>query len=187
VSAVATPTTPPLEPGPADGPGSAGSVTTVGPRHLSPRLRVLWHAQAAFATALVASATAITAAIAHGAEAPTTALVLGITATVVLLAGIAISATLPARAWQRWTYDLGEETLELRHGLITHRRSLVPYFRVQHIDLVAGPLERSLGISRLVVRTASATSDSQIPGIASDEADRLRRQILARAGQGDAV
>jgi membrane protein YdbS with pleckstrin-like domain len=48
-------------------------------------------------------------------------------------------------------------------------------------------VERLVGLSRLIIHTASAGTDATVPGIAAEEAEELRRVILARAGTGDAV
>ncbi len=93
----------------------------------------------------------------------------------------------PQLAFDRWRYELAETTLELERGLLVHTHTAIPYFRVQHIDITRSPLERALGLSQLVVRTAAASTDATIPGVAVADADRLRRVILARTGQGDAV
>jgi membrane protein YdbS with pleckstrin-like domain len=58
---------------------------------------------------------------------------------------------------------------------------------VQYVDINQGPIERALGLARLRVHTAAASSDATIPGIAADEADALRQVILERTGSGDAV
>ena len=55
------------------------------------------------------------------------------------------------------------------------------------IDIAQGPVERAVGLARLVVHTASAGTDASIPGIAAGDAEGLRRLILARTGHGDAV
>jgi len=89
--------------------------------------------------------------------------------------------------YRHWSYELAEEALELRHGILQRTHSAIPYWRVQYIDVQQGPIERALGLSRLVVHTAAASTDAQIPGIAADRAEALRRVLLARAGTGDAV
>ena len=71
--------------------------------------------------------------------------------------------------------------------MLTRRESTIPYHRVQHIDLEAGPLERRLGLTSLILRTASASSDSTVPGIDAGDAEALRARILALVGTGDAV
>ena len=79
------------------------------------------------------------------------------------------------------------DALELRHGVFVLRESLVPYHRIQQIDVVRDPLERALGLSTLELRTAAATTDAKVPGIPADAAESLRRALLERAHVDDAV
>ena len=89
--------------------------------------------------------------------------------------------------WRSWQFRVGAGALHLRHGVLTRRESTIPYHRVQHIDLEAGPLERRMGLTSLILRTASASSDSTVPGIDAGDAEELRTRILALVGTGDAV
>ena len=89
--------------------------------------------------------------------------------------------------WRSWEFRIGEDALHLRHGVLTRRISTIPYHRVQHIDTEAGPLERRFGLTTFVLRTASASSDSTVPGIDAAHAEALRVQILALVGSGDAT
>jgi hypothetical protein len=93
----------------------------------------------------------------------------------------------PRSRYRHWRYQVATDALELRHGVVRQIHSAIPYFRVQHIDVARGPFERAVGLSRLVLHTASAGTDATIPGIAAGDAEGLRRLILARAGHGDAV
>lgn len=99
----------------------------------------------------------------------------------------AIVAGWTALVWRSWRFRVGEDALEIHHGVITRQASTIPYHRVQHIDIEAGPLERKLRLCSLVLRTASASSDSAVPGIDATQAEALRQRILARAGAGDAT
>jgi uncharacterized protein len=149
-------------------------------RQLSPRVVLLWRLQGAIATlAVTAVAAAIWLATRHLAWLLLAAALLVVSSTFTILAS--------RLQYERWTYSLGAEALDLQHGVLTHRRSVVPYFRLQHIDVESGPLERTLGLCRLVVRTAAATTDASLPGIDQAEADSLRLLLLERAGRGDAV
>ena len=94
---------------------------------------------------------------------------------------------LPRLAYRYWAYAVDEGALLLRHGVVFRSESAIPYFRVQHVDIERGPIERACGLSRLVVRTASATTDATIPGLSERDAVELRGLILERAGRGDAV
>lgn len=101
--------------------------------------------------------------------------------------GLVLAVWLPGLVYRGWRYRLGEEALELRHGVLTVHRSIVPYFRVQHVDLEQGPLERALGLARLKVHTASAGTDASLPGVELAEAEKVRRLVLDRAEVGDGV
>lgn len=110
-----------------------------------------------------------------------------VTASVLAVAGGLLVRWWTALVWRSWQFRVGDGALQLRHGVLTRRESTIPYHRVQHIDLEAGPLERRMGLTSLILRTASASSDSTVPGIDAAEAEALRTRILALVGTGDAV
>jgi len=89
--------------------------------------------------------------------------------------------------WRSWEFRVGHGALHLRHGVLVRHESTIPFHRVQHIDTEAGPLERRLGLATFVLRTASASSDSTVPGIDAAHAEELRERILALVGSGDAT
>ena len=111
----------------------------------------------------------------------------GLAAALVAAAGGLAAWWLPRARYRQWRYQVASDALELRHGVVRRVHSAIPYFRVQHIDVAQGPVERAVGLARLVVHTASAGTDATIPGIAADDAEGLRRLILSRTGSGDAV
>lgn len=87
-----------------------------------------------------------------------------------------------------WIYQVREDSLYLERGVVTHRRTHVPYVRIQHVDTSRGPLERWLGLSTLVVYTAgSRGADVSIPGLEPDEARDLQQRVkrLAIEAEGD--
>ena len=65
-------------------------------------------------------------------------------------------------------------------GLILRRLVIVPYGRMQMVDLRAGPIDRWLGIATVQLHTAAATTDAAIPGLPPDEAAGLRDRLAAR-------
>jgi membrane protein YdbS with pleckstrin-like domain len=111
----------------------------------------------------------------------------GLAAGLIAVAGGLAAWWWPRSRYRHWSYQVAPDALELRHGVVRRIHSAIPYFRVQHIDVARGPVERAVGLSRLVLHTASAGTDATIPGIAAGDAEGLRRLILARAGHGDAV
>ena len=143
---------------------------------------VLWRLQA-LALAAAVAVPLIAVAILASALPVGVRLVLAVTAAL----GVVPAATLPGVFYRGWRYRVGEEALELRHGVLTVKRSIVPYFRVQHVDLSQGPIERALGLARLKVHTASAGTDASLPGVELERAEEVRRLVLDRAEVGDGV
>ena len=93
----------------------------------------------------------------------------------------------PRRAYAHASYRLDAEGLEIRRGVIWRRVVNVPQTRVQHTDVSQGPIERSHGLSTLIVHTAG-TEHAQValPGLSREDALALRDQLLPRDGR-DAV
>jgi uncharacterized protein len=135
----------------------------------SPRLRRARHLEAALATVALVVGAAALAALA-GTPAAVVAVVCA------LAGGAALDVTLQRRVGA-WGYLEREDDLLVRRGLLVRRLSVVPYGRMQFIDVTAGPIERSFGLATVRLHTAAAASDARIPGLASDEAARLRDRL----------
>jgi uncharacterized protein len=90
------------------------------------------------------------------------------------------------RRFAAWAYAEREDDLLVRRGVMFSRLSVVPYGRMQFIDVTAGPLERSFGLATVRMHTAAAASDARIPGLELDEANRLRDR-LAELGEAQAA
>lgn len=71
------------------------------------------------------------------------------------------------------------DDLLIRKGVMFRTLVVVPYGRMQFVDVQAGPLDRWGGIARVQLHTAAPASDAQIPGLAPAEADRLRDRLSA--------
>ena len=72
------------------------------------------------------------------------------------------------------------DDLLVRSGLLVRRVSVVPYGRMQYVDVTVGPLEGALGLATVRLHTAAAATQAVIPGLPEDEAARLREQLSAR-------
>jgi len=99
-------------------------------------------------------------------------------AAAVVLAGLLAERFL-ARRVASWGYAERNDDLMVRRGVLVRRLSVIPYGRMQFIDITAGPLERALGLATLRMHTAAAASDARIPGLASATAAALRDQLAA--------
>jgi hypothetical protein len=107
-------------------------------------------------------------------------LVTGIVAALALAAVLA----LPARRYRAWSYHEGEDELDIRHGLLFRVRTVVPFGRVQHIDVSQGPVERRYGVATLILHTAGTRGAAvSLPGLAHAEAERMRERIRAKIRQ----
>jgi uncharacterized protein len=83
------------------------------------------------------------------------------------------------RAVKAWGYAERDNDLLVRHGLLIRRLSIVPYARMQYVDVTAGPLERAFGLATVQLHTAAAASDARVPGLPPEEASRLRDRLTA--------
>jgi hypothetical protein len=102
-----------------------------------------------------------------------------------LVAG-AILLGFVGRRYRSWGYAEREDDLLIRRGVMFARLSVVPYGRMQFIDVTAGPLERSFGLATVRLHTAAAATDARIPGLEREEAARLR-DSLAELGEAQAA
>jgi uncharacterized protein len=104
---------------------------------------------------------------------------LAATATVASVVLVLLRAVLVVRSVRSWGYAERAEDLLVRHGIFVRRLSIVPYARMQFVDVTAGPLERALGLATVSLHTAAAASDASVPGLEGDEATRLRDRLAA--------
>ena len=88
-------------------------------------------------------------------------------------------AIVTIRAVQAWGYAERDNDLLVRHGLLIRRLSIVPYARMQYVDVTAGPLERAFHLATVQLHTAAAASDARVPGLPAEEASRLRDRLTA--------
>jgi uncharacterized protein len=88
-------------------------------------------------------------------------------------------AIVTVRAVRAWGYAERDQDLLVRHGLLVRRLSIVPYARMQFVDVTAGPLERAFGLATVQLHTAAAATDARVPGLPPGEAARLRDRLTA--------
>jgi membrane protein YdbS with pleckstrin-like domain len=78
-------------------------------------------------------------------------------------------------------FQLRDDDLLFRRGLLFQRFVSVPYGRMQLIDITRGPVSRIVGLSDLHFVTAAASSTVAIPGLPIADAEELRDQLVALA------
>ena len=113
--------------------------------------------------------------------------VAAVTGSVWVWASAALVAVLVA--WVGWLvprqvramgYAERADDLLLRRGILFRSMVVVPYGRMQYVDVTAGPLARRLGIASVQLHTASPGTDASIDGLPTAEAARLRDQLASR-------
>ncbi|MDR1711254.1 MAG: PH domain-containing protein [Propionibacteriaceae bacterium] len=127
----------------------------------------------------------------------------GITAGIVLLVGVA--------AWLFWTeiwvaiiafaafaiaasqlvliprrvralgWAIRDRDLFVKHGVLNRTLSVVPYTRVQYVDITVGPIERAFGLTTLQVNTAAVGTATAVPGLSPEQAAGLREILTDKS------
>ncbi len=81
----------------------------------------------------------------------------------------------PQRIYRRLRYGLTDRLLQVVRGWLFHTDTIVPFVRVQHLDVTRGPLDKMFGTATLVVHTAGTrNSIVTVPGLAPDRAGQIR-------------
>ena len=98
----------------------------------------------------------------------------------VLLLAIWLIVRAPLRRYHARGYQMGGDRLRVVRGLLFQSDTVVPFGRVQHIDVHQGPIERAYGLGTLVLHTAGNHNSSvSLPGLAHGDALAMREEIRA--------
>lgn len=104
----------------------------------------------------------------------------GIIAGPVLLIALALIIRVPASRYNARGYQISADRLRVVRGLMFRSDTVVPFGRVQHIDVHQGPLDRFFGIATLTLHTAGNHNASvSLPGLAEDLAREMREDVRA--------
>jgi len=102
---------------------------------------------------------------------------------------LGVGLLLALLAWEIWLarrqvralgYAERADDLLIRRGILFRSIVVVPYGRMQYVDVTAGPLQRALGIATVRLHTAAAQTDATIPGLVPEAADALRDRLTER-------
>jgi membrane protein YdbS with pleckstrin-like domain len=91
-----------------------------------------------------------------------------------------LSVLLAPRRVRAIGYAERGEDLLVRRGLLYQRVTVIPYGRMQYVDVSVSPLQRSFGLATVKLHTAAVGSHAEIPGVEHAEASRLRERLTAR-------
>ncbi|GAA0759513.1 hypothetical protein FHS52_000857 [Erythromicrobium ramosum] len=104
----------------------------------------------------------------------------GIIAGTVLVIALALIIRVPATRYNARGYQISADRLRVVRGLLFRSDTVVPFGRVQHIDVHQGPLDRFFGIATLTLHTAGNHNASvSLPGLGEELAREMREEIRA--------
>ena len=102
----------------------------------------------------------------------------GLPSTLVPLLGLISVVVAPQRIYRHLGYRLTDRLLQIVRGWVFHTDTIVPFVRVQHIDVTRGPIDKLFGTASLVVHTAGThNSIVTVPGLAPQTAADIRDVI----------
>jgi uncharacterized protein len=81
------------------------------------------------------------------------------------------------RNWRSWRYAERADDLLISRGVLWREETVVPYGRMQLVEVTSGPVERWFGLAGVQLHTAAAATDARIPGLDPAEAERLRDRL----------
>ncbi|MFJ5775123.1 PH domain-containing protein [Streptomyces sp. NPDC093094] len=81
------------------------------------------------------------------------------------------------RNWRSWRYAERADDLLISRGVLWHTVTVVPYGRMQLVEVTSGPVERHFGLASVQLHTAAAATDATVPGLHPAEAERLRDRL----------
>lgn len=133
------------------------------------------------------------------------AVVLGVLVLAAIVAAVVVGqpawgflglvAGLLALAWVWWVigrqvramgYSERADDLLVVRGVMFRRLVIVPYGRMQLVDVYRGPIDRAFNLATVQLHTAAATTDASIDGLTPDAAARLRDRLAALGEQRSA-
>lgn len=74
-----------------------------------------------------------------------------------------------------------DNELLISSGKMFQTFTVVPYGRIQFVDVTTGPFTRPLGLKAVALHTASSSTDAEIPGLEAADADALRERLAVNA------
>ena len=103
---------------------------------------------------------------------------MGIIVTPVILLAAYWIWVIPQRRYNRWGYDAGTDRLRIVRGYLFYSDTVVPFGRIQHMDVDQGPIERPYGLATFSAHTAGTHGSTiTLPGLPHADALALRERI----------
>jgi putative membrane protein len=107
----------------------------------------------------------------------------GLTLLLLGALGIAIAAAAALLTWLRFRYGVGDNELVIESGVLFRQRRIIPFARIQDVDIERNLLARLTGTAAVRIETGGSGKDEgRLDAVGLAEAERLRTILrLARA------
>jgi len=138
------------------------------------RLRTVWFAEAFLVTVIISAI--ITAILAFALELSLDNAIgaYGVTFGILII----LSITYMTLRYRAWGFELRDDHLYIEHGVFRKVKTMVPFVRIQHVDSQRGVIERTVGLSKIIVYTAgSRGADVTVPGLLPQEAEGIQKKL----------
>ncbi len=89
----------------------------------------------------------------------------------VALEAIITIIIMPAIEYRQWRYFIGEDRIEIIHGIFFTKRTLIPINRIQHLKIEQGILQKRFNLATVEIFTAGGKH--QIKAVLYTKADEI--------------
>jgi membrane protein YdbS with pleckstrin-like domain len=100
--------------------------------------------------------------------------------------GAVVALVAPPIAYRSVRFEVTPLGLLVQTGIVVRSLTIVPHSRIQSVQTTTDPLQRAMGLATVEVRTASSAF-ARVPGLDAARVDRLRDDLAAMAGTGEAT
>ena len=102
----------------------------------------------------------------------------GVVSVPALILAVFVFLRIPNARFNARGYQISRDRLRVVRGVLWRSDTIVPFGRVQHIDVDQGPIERALDIATLTLHTAGNHNSSvKLPGLGHELATQMREEI----------
>ena len=164
---------------------TASRTTLRPPQHqFDPRVLPWWRTQLAITTGILVLPLAVLGLL----IAPARLWLLG-PAALILVIGLAATLALPVWWHRVHRWEVTDTAVYALTGFFWRTWRIAPMSRIQTVDTTQGPLQRSFGLSTVVVTTASSAGAVNLEGLDQEQAAALAERLteLTDATPGDAT
>lgn len=133
-----------------------------------------------FGALILAVIIVVVSLVVEAALRDTTSLPFGLVFGPAVLLAAFVAIRVPLARFNAKGYQISRDRLRVVRGIMFRSDTIVPFGRVQHIDVDQGPIERALGLATLTLHTAGSHNSSvHLPGLGHELAVDMREAIRA--------